>query len=402
MSTEARTIGAIALWLGAMLVGFYVSQENDTPVPIDSAAQTTAAVAAPVTSTTTGIPTTTAPITTTTTASTTTTTTTTPLQTDGAMVVATLENGQFMLSGVVPDLETKGSIEGAARTVYLGGFESSLEIAADAEAPEWFTSAPQAVTLLPIIGNGTITLAQQGAAVTGSAPSSQAAAVFVGALESVLGVDIANPAIDITSAGFPDFNARRLGDTITLTGTFANQAAQANIVDGAVAVYGASGVVDNTTLGDNLDLPYWTYTMPTVFHLLAPFPDYEIDISNGVTGGALNDGANFAVDSVELSDETEELLTIALAILSRDPTMGMQIAGHTDSSGSEDHNMKLSEARASAAAGWLTAAGIDAARIATVGYGEARPIASNDTEAGKASNRRVEFVFGPVGDIVGG
>ena len=69
----------------------------------------------------------------------------------------------------------------------------------------------------------------------------------------------------------------------------------------------------------------------------------------------------------------------------------MQIAGHTDSSGAEDYNQKLSRRRAGAIKSALVGAGVDQARLMTIGYGESKPIAPNSTEAGRQQNRRVEL-----------
>jgi len=71
----------------------------------------------------------------------------------------------------------------------------------------------------------------------------------------------------------------------------------------------------------------------------------------------------------------------------------VQVGGHTDASGSDDGNQRLSEERAGSATARLTAQGVDPAAIATVGFGETQPIASNGTEAGRLANRRVEFVL---------
>ncbi len=71
----------------------------------------------------------------------------------------------------------------------------------------------------------------------------------------------------------------------------------------------------------------------------------------------------------------------------------IQINGHTDNTGSEEENKKLSEARAKAVSTYLVTKGIDEKRINYIGYGSVKPIASNDTEEGKQKNRRVEFVI---------
>ena len=72
------------------------------------------------------------------------------------------------------------------------------------------------------------------------------------------------------------------------------------------------------------------------------------------------------------------------------------VVGHTDTSGPEDYNMGLSERRAQSVAGYLAARGVRDVRLGTRGYGESQPVASNDTEAGRAANRRVEIKLVPI------
>jgi K(+)-stimulated pyrophosphate-energized sodium pump len=69
----------------------------------------------------------------------------------------------------------------------------------------------------------------------------------------------------------------------------------------------------------------------------------------------------------------------------------VQLEGHTDNTGDPEANKKLSVDRAEAVKALLVAGGIDAARIKTAGWGQEKPIASNDTEEGKAKNRRTEL-----------
>ena len=74
----------------------------------------------------------------------------------------------------------------------------------------------------------------------------------------------------------------------------------------------------------------------------------------------------------------------------------VEVAGHTDSIGSDEVNQRLSEQRAGAVAQYLQAQGVQQQRLITVGGGKRYPIASNDTEAGRAANRRVEITLVPV------
>jgi outer membrane protein OmpA-like peptidoglycan-associated protein len=73
--------------------------------------------------------------------------------------------------------------------------------------------------------------------------------------------------------------------------------------------------------------------------------------------------------------------------------MTVEIAGHTDATGPDDYNMMLSEWRAKAVTKYLTERGVSAERITTVFFGETKPKESNDTSAGRAKNRRVEFTI---------
>ena len=74
------------------------------------------------------------------------------------------------------------------------------------------------------------------------------------------------------------------------------------------------------------------------------------------------------------------------------PDMSIEIGGHTDSIGTEEYNLKLSDRRANAVVKFLASKGIDAERITAIGYGEKMPRASNAKEVGgRAVNRRVEF-----------
>ncbi|SDJ58747.1 OmpA family protein [Microbulbifer yueqingensis] len=88
----------------------------------------------------------------------------------------------------------------------------------------------------------------------------------------------------------------------------------------------------------------------------------------------------------------DELLTTVRALRSQ-PGTAVEIAGHTDSLGNDNYNLRLSQKRANSVRAFLISNGIDAGRITANGYGEQQPVASNDTEAGRALNRRVEMRF---------
>ncbi len=99
----------------------------------------------------------------------------------------------------------------------------------------------------------------------------------------------------------------------------------------------------------------------------------------------------FATNKAVLTNESKASLNNIVAGLKGQPSMVLQVDGHTDSTGSAEHNLKLSKERAAAAKKYLVDNGIDASRLQSEGYGETKPIASNKTAAGRAENRRVEF-----------
>lgn len=106
--------------------------------------------------------------------------------------------------------------------------------------------------------------------------------------------------------------------------------------------------------------------------------------------------ASFAVDSSTLSGGAQSTFNkIATTLKDYDKT-AIHVVGHTDSSGSDEYNQKLSQQRAQAVAQFLTGRGVDSQRVLTWGRGESEPIAPNDTEAGRAENRRVDIVIKPI------
>jgi OOP family OmpA-OmpF porin len=105
---------------------------------------------------------------------------------------------------------------------------------------------------------------------------------------------------------------------------------------------------------------------------------------------ALN-GIHFEFDSAKLTDDSTEAIHDALAILKRHPDLVVEVAGHTDSKGGDAYNQALSERRANTVRREMVLHGANAANLKAVGYGESEPVADNDTEEGRALNRRVEL-----------
>ncbi|HEY8402900.1 MAG TPA: OmpA family protein [Cytophagaceae bacterium] len=99
----------------------------------------------------------------------------------------------------------------------------------------------------------------------------------------------------------------------------------------------------------------------------------------------------FDVNKATLRKESQAELNRLVEILNTNPTMNIQISGHTDSDGNDDHNLKLSDARAKSVVEYLVSKGIDKKRLTYKGYGETMPVAPNDTPENKQLNRRTEI-----------
>ena len=99
----------------------------------------------------------------------------------------------------------------------------------------------------------------------------------------------------------------------------------------------------------------------------------------------------FKTGKNELDKRSYRLLDQMVDFMSHNSTIKVEIAGHTDSDGSENFNQKLSEGRAQSAVNYLISKGISESRLVAKGYGESIPMEDNDTKEHKAKNRRVEL-----------
>lgn len=104
----------------------------------------------------------------------------------------------------------------------------------------------------------------------------------------------------------------------------------------------------------------------------------------------------FATDSSNISADFYRVLNSVALVINEYEKTYIDIYGHTDSTGADDYNQTLSEARANSVASYLTSQKVIRERVVTRGMGESSPIATNDTPEGRALNRRVEIVLVPI------
>jgi outer membrane protein OmpA-like peptidoglycan-associated protein len=105
---------------------------------------------------------------------------------------------------------------------------------------------------------------------------------------------------------------------------------------------------------------------------------------------------SFDFDSAVIKQGAEDEIARIAAVLIKYPQTNISIEGHTDSKGAEEYNMNLSKSRAEAVKNALIGRGLSSSRLQTIGFGESKPVATNDTEAGRQQNRRVRIVIVPI------
>lgn len=141
---------------------------------------------------------------------------------------------------------------------------------------------------------------------------------------------------------------------------------------------------DNDAVADYLDLCPGTPEGVIVDQDGCPLPGENLLSLTGV---------NFEFDKATLTPEAQDILEEAVTLLKEtDEVVEVRVEGHTDSIGNEAYNQDLSQRRAESVVDYLTSRGISGSNLMPVGLGESSPVARNDTEAGRAMNRRVDFV----------
>lgn len=157
--------------------------------------------------------------------------------------------------------------------------------------------------------------------------------------------------------------------------------------------------VIRTEYGDCLHTGDWTPDKANIVGCDGVTLDYTIEVIEGAPSGLLASvtipaATLFAFDSAELNAEGENAIEEYRKQLRPEISEAYAgiIIGHTDSTGSAEYNMGLSKRRAQAVADYLVSTGVDANKLRVIGRGKNDPIASNETEEGRAQNRRVDIV----------
>ena len=149
---------------------------------------------------------------------------------------------------------------------------------------------------------------------------------------------------------------------------------------------GVVGGVAGGVIGDKMD--------KQAKEIKETLPGAEVErVGEGIKVTLNENTVNFDFNSANLTTLAKTNLDKLVTVLKNNPDTNINIYGHTDSIGSDAVNLRISSQRAEAVKNYLVAKGISASRMFTEGLGKSSPIASNDTDAGRAKNRRVEFAI---------
>jgi outer membrane protein OmpA-like peptidoglycan-associated protein len=135
----------------------------------------------------------------------------------------------------------------------------------------------------------------------------------------------------------------------------------------------------------------WSFKRPAAPPRPAPVAQAPAPISPPKREKLVLRGVHFDFNKSTIRPDAQPILDEAANILKRQQDIHVSVEGHTDAIGSDAYNLKLSDRRAAAVKTYLVDHGVAASRLASAGFGKRRPVASNDTEDGRAQNRRVEL-----------
>lgn len=206
--------------------------------------------------------------------------------------------------------------------------------------------------------------------------------------------EIVKPAL--TRAGYGDVIVESDGRTITLSGELATRtdvvAASAVVNSIAEVAFVVNNLSFPGDLGPDLPTPGESDDGDSGA-IDAGVSNASLLLQSRFAGVAARDPITFQTGSPDLTPESNTTIQRIAQLMADNPGTRIEIGGHTDSDGEPEANEVLSLARAEAVLNALIAAGVESDRMVAVGYGDAIPVASNETGEGKAQNRRIEFLL---------
>lgn len=171
-----------------------------------------------------------------------------------------------------------------------------------------------------------------------------------------------------------------------LGGVLGNNLGKGKNAPAGAVLGGIVGGVAGNVIGRNMD--------KQAKEIKETLPGAEVErVGEGIRVTMKENMVNFGFDSSELTSAAKANLNKLALVLKNNLDTNINIYGHTDSRGTDEYNLSLSDRRAAAVKSYLISQGVASGRMITMGVGEKEPVASNDTDAGRADNRRVEFAI---------
>ncbi len=312
------------------------------------------------------------------------------------------------------------------------------------EAAIWSGATAFAAEQLAALATGRVVLAGTDFSISGTARDAEALAEIAAAVPGGLPGGMRLVTADVAPQRITPYRwaARRGDGSVTVTGFAPDEATRAAIVQRLEATFPSAEIVDDMRLGSGAPAN-WPAALNVAITRLERLAEGEVAFEGRdlrVTGSAWTDRAGetvrsgvarglppgysgeaditvrpagepvdaeacqdllnaaltgrrilFATGSADIAPNSFALLDELAALSARCPDAVIEIVGHTDATGEDAANLALSRARAGAVVDYLADAGVSAERLRASGHGANRPIASNDTEAGRRQNRRIEF-----------
>jgi outer membrane protein OmpA-like peptidoglycan-associated protein len=356
------------------------------------------------------------------------------------------EGDSVVVTGYVPSLAGRDEVMEAAASVFAGlSVTSDIKVAAGEPKMDWIGAVKFAMTQLAALERGTVELGDKSYAIEGEARDSDAFAALLVANERTLpaSLELAKADVSPPRASPYRFAVAHGTDGVVLTGFAPTESDKAGLVEVAGTLFGGAKVVDRIAFGSGAP-PDFVAAASAAMDAAARLAGGKAEMVNTrvrVSGEAFFQRAMNEVQ-VAARDGMPEGYTLELAIMTRqvgqplDPTqcrdrlqadlktgriefegsnatlaeaslglldhvagtllrcgdIGIEVAAHADSDGSESKNRDLTQARADTVVDYLVDAGVKREQLTAVGYGEDNPVADNATEEGKRANRRIEFL----------
>ncbi len=258
-----------------------------------------------------------------------------------------------------------GSAPGAVTTVATTTADDADAVAAVTDAATDTTAPATKSAAAPTTVAPVTTTAPATTAPATTAPATTAPAVAV-PVTTVPAAPVAGQPAPGTAFDEPVRWAEYSGGKVFLEGTVPDRATADELRDKAGAVVGIDNVIVNYEIVAGAPRP----------------PSAPLYVRDSVL---------FAKNSIDINDAARGVLDLGVVLMSQNPQVTIDIEGHTDSDGSDEMNLSLSQRRVEVIFAYLLSQGVDPARLTTAAFGETQPIADNATSAGRAQNRRVEF-----------